>query len=106
MISSKTMPAKIFINVGNVKTITTETLDRLFTLCKGRKVYIIKTPMNKNNLTNDNIDAVVGNYSNVTVLDWSNMKKEHPEYFAFDRKHLTKNGSKAFADYIIENINQ
>ena len=41
-----------------------------------------------------------------TVLDWSNMKKEHPEYFAFDRKHLTKNGSQAFADYIIENINQ
>ena len=106
MIASKTMPAKIFINVGNVKTISQETLDRLFTLCKGRKVYIIKTPMNKGNLTNDNIDAVVTNYDNVTVLDWSNMKKEHSEYFAFDRKHLTKTGSKAFADYIIENISE
>ena len=34
------------------------------------------------------------------------MKKEHPEYFAFDRKHLTVEGSKALANYILEILNQ
>ena len=106
LIANDSLPSKIFINVGNVNTISRLNLEHLFTQLKQRPVYIIKTPMNKGNNTNNNIDDVAASFENVTVLDWSNMKKEHPEYFAFDRKHLTVDGSKALADYIVSIINQ
>ncbi|MBR2701752.1 MAG: hypothetical protein IKE77_06700 [Erysipelotrichaceae bacterium] len=106
LVANDSLPARIFINVGNVKTISQMNLERLFTLIKERPVFIIKTPMNKGNSTNNNIDIVAPEFENVTVLDWSDMKKEHPEYFAFDRKHLTVEGSKALANYILEILNQ
>lgn len=106
LISTDSLPSKVFINIGSNKTIEQVTIQQLLDKLNGKEVYIIKTPMNKGNTTNDNIDAVVSGFEKVTVIDWSNAKKEHSEYFAFDRKHLTKAGSQALAELIIQTIGQ
>ena len=103
--SSDSMPAKVFITLGNSSTISTEDLKSVFDLCVGSEVIYIKMPVMKGNNTNANVDAVSGSYDNLKIIDWSNAYKEHSNYFSPDRIHLTDKGSKALSDLIIQELN-
>ena len=46
------------------------------------------------------IKKVVPDYDNVTLVDWYQQSKDHPEYFVSDGIHLTSKGAKAYAKAI------
>ena len=46
------------------------------------------------------IKKVVPDYDNVTLVDWYQASKDHPEYFVSDGIHLTSKGAKAYAKLI------
>ena len=46
------------------------------------------------------IKKVVPDYDNVTLVDWYQASKDHPEYFVSDGIHLTSKGAKAYSKLI------
>ncbi|MBP3891535.1 MAG: acyltransferase [Solobacterium sp.] len=100
------IPSKVFLSLGNAETISQEELKHILELLPESKVLIVKIPGLKENETNQNIDAIVGNYPNVTVASWEHMYQEHPEYFVADRIHLNEEGNRAFAKFVIDSLYQ
>ena len=102
------LPHKVFMAIGNDETIPQETIDSLLSALSDCKVILIKVPGLKDNGTNKNIDAVVGNYENVTLYDLSDKYQTDPGLFTPDRIHFNESGSRMFAEYILqalENLN-
>ncbi len=66
------------------------------------RVVILNTNMPRSWRAPNNkvIKNVVPDYDNVTLVDWYQASKDHPEYFASDGIHLTTKGAKAYAKLI------
>ncbi len=66
------------------------------------RVVVLNTNMPRSWRAPNNkvIKKVVPDYDNVTLVDWYQASKEHPEYFASDGIHLTSKGAKAYAKLI------
>ena len=103
---SDSLPHKVFIAVGNDQTISKENLDSLLTALSDCKVILIKVPGLKGNDTNRNIDAVIGSHENVILYDLSDRYQTNPEEFTPDRIHFNDAGSRMFADYILQKLEE
>lgn len=70
------------------------------------KVILINSSMPRSweRPNNAVIDKVAPDYPNVVVADWKSMSKDRPEFFVSDKVHLSKEGAKAFATLIKENL--
>ena len=99
------LPSRVFIAIGNDETINVPTLRSLLDSLSGCKITLIKLPVLKDNQTNKNIDSVIAGYPDVNLLSWENKYQENPEYFTPDRIHFNDTGSKAFAEFILEALN-
>ncbi|MBR0385771.1 MAG: hypothetical protein IJI05_04405, partial [Erysipelotrichaceae bacterium] len=98
------MAAKVFIALGNKETFSVEQLSSVFEALSDCKVMLVKVPGLKDNMTNTNIDIAVEGYENISIVDLSNLYREHPEYFTPDRVHFNEEGSRFFADLILQEI--
>jgi peptidoglycan/LPS O-acetylase OafA/YrhL len=95
----------VVLNVGNNNRITRESLVQLLDLLKNQPhVILINTavPRGWKDANDALISEVSAQYPNVTLVDWANISKNHPEFFAPDGVHLNDNGSDVYVAAIVE----
>ena len=95
----------VVLDVGNNNRITRASLVQLLDLLKSQPhVILINTavPRGWKDANDALIAEVSAQYPNVTVIDWANISKNHPEFFAPDGVHLNDNGSDVYVAAIVE----
>jgi len=95
----------VVLDVGNNNRITRESLVQLLDLLKNQPhVILINTavPRGWKDANDALISEVSAQYPNVTLVDWANISKNHPEFFAPDGVHLNDNGSDVYVAAIVE----
>ena len=100
------MPSRAFVTIGNDQSIAEEDIRKLLDALSDSRVILIKMPLLSNNKTNKTIDKIIGEYDNVKVLSWEDQYKENRDYFTPDRVHLSEQGSKVFAEYIQQQLEE
>jgi peptidoglycan/LPS O-acetylase OafA/YrhL len=69
-----------------------------------RLVFWITVTNDKNVNVNGNINEFAKKYSNLYIIDWNSISKNHSEYFVADGIHLTEAGRKAYTKAIYDGI--
>ena len=95
----------VVLDVGNNNRITRASLVQLLDLLKSQPhVILINTavPRGWKDANDALIAEVSAQYPNVTLIDWANISKNHPEFFAPDGVHLNDNGSDVYVAAIVE----
>ena len=97
--------SKIVLDVGNNNIITREQMVNLMELIKNQpKIIVVNTAVPRvwRDKNNQIIAEVAANYPNVKLIDWNEISKNHPEFFAPDGVHLIENGSDVYVAAILE----
>ena len=97
--------SKIVLDVGNNNIITREQMVNLMELIKNQpKIVVVNTAVPRvwRDKNNQIIAEVAANYPNVKLIDWNEISKNHPEFFAPDGVHLIENGSDVYVAAILE----
>ena len=95
----------VVLDVGNNNRITRASLVQLLDLLKSQPhVILINTavPRGWKDANDALIAEVSAQYPNVTLIDWANISKNHPEFFSPDGVHLNDNGSDVYVAAIVE----
>jgi len=95
------------LDLGNNNHLTEESVRTLLDLLKNQpKVILINTAVPRPWAPdNDQIIArVAANYSNVVLVDWAEISRGHPEFFAPDGVHLVDAGSSVYVAAILEHL--
>ena len=95
----KASGARIVMNLGNNDLLNRETIREIFTLAQeSPRIVVVNTavPRPYRDLNNQLVDEVAQEFSNVKVVDWNSISKDHPEYFAPDGVHLVPTGVSAY----------
>jgi hypothetical protein len=95
------------LDLGNNNHLTEESVRTLLDLLKNQpKVILINTAVPRPWAPdNDQIIArVAANYSNVVLVDWAEISRGHPEFFAPDGVHLVDTGSSVYVAAILEHL--
>ena len=95
----KASGARIVMNLGNNDLLNRETIREIFTLAQASpRIVVVNTavPRPYRDLNNQLVDEVAQEFSNVKVVDWNSISKDHPEYFAPDGVHLVPTGVSAY----------
>lgn len=95
----KASGARIVMNLGNNDLLNRETVREIFTLVQASpRIVVVNTavPRSYRDLNNQLVDEVAREFSNVKVVDWDSISKDHPEYFAPDGVHLVPTGVSAY----------
>ena len=95
----KASGARIVMNRGNNDLLNRETIREIFTLAQASpRIVVVNTavPRPYRDLNNQLVDEVAQEFSNVKVVDWNSISKDHPEYFAPDGVHLVPTGVSAY----------
>jgi hypothetical protein len=68
------------------------------------KIVLVNTAVPRvwRDKNNQIISEVAANYGNVRLVDWGDISKNHPEFFAPDGVHLIENGSDVYVAAILE----
>ena len=77
-----------------------EVVDRL----ADRKVFWLTNTNYSTLWVNDSIKELASSRSNLRIIDWYEISKDHDEYFISDGIHLTDEGTAAFAKAIFDGI--
>ena len=85
-ISENTLSNKIVIAFDNSTIISTKEYQELIELCKDSKVYLVSSGKPLDSL---------GNYENVTIINFYNKIKKNKDYLMADGIHLTEKGNEA-----------
>jgi peptidoglycan/LPS O-acetylase OafA/YrhL len=97
--------SKIVLDVGNNNVITKDQMVNLMELIKNQpKIILVNTAVPRvwKDKNNQIISEVVANYPNARLVDWNELSKNHPEFFAPDGVHLVENGSDVYVAAILE----
>ena len=97
--------SKIVLDVGNNNIITKDQMISLMELIKNQpKIVVVNTAVPRvwRDKNNQIIAEVAANYPNVKLIDWNEISKNHPEFFAPDGVHLIENGSDVYVAAILE----
>lgn len=97
--------SKIVLDVGNNNVISRDQMVELMELIKNQpKIIIVNTAVPRvwKDKNNQIISEVVSNYANVRLVNWGEISKNHPEFFAPDGVHLIENGSDVYVAAILE----
>jgi peptidoglycan/LPS O-acetylase OafA/YrhL len=95
----KAAGATIVMNLGNNDLLSRDTVREIFTLAQASpRVVVVNTavPRPYRDSNNQLLDEVAQEFSNVKVVDWNSISKDHPEYFAPDGVHLVPTGVSAY----------
>lgn len=97
--------SKIVLDVGNNNVITRDQMVELMELIKNQpKIVLVNTAVPRvwRDKNNQIISEIAANYGNVRLIDWAEISKNHPEFFAPDGVHLIENGSDVYVAAILE----
>jgi len=95
----KASGATIVMNLGNNDLLNRDTVREIFTVAQASpRIVVVNTavPRPYRDSNNQLVDEVAQEFSNVKVVDWNSISKDHPEYFAPDGVHLVPTGVKAY----------
>ena len=101
----KAAGATVVMDLGNNDLLQPETVRAIFTLAKASpRIVVVNTavPRPYKDPNNQIIEEVAREFSNVRVVDWNEISKDHPEYFAPDGVHLVPTGVTAYVMAIDE----
>jgi hypothetical protein len=101
----KAAGATVVMDLGNNDLLQPETVRAIFTLAKeSPRIVVVNTavPRPYKDPNNQIIEEVAREFSNVRVVDWNEISKDHPEYFAPDGVHLVPTGVTAYVMAINE----
>ena len=97
----------IVFNLGNNNALSREQVVQIFEAVKGQpQIIVVNTavPRPWRNENNRIISEVAAQYPQATVVDWSSLSENHPEYFAPDGVHLVPAGVSAYVNAILEKL--
>ncbi|MBQ8994871.1 MAG: acyltransferase [Oscillospiraceae bacterium] len=101
-----TLGNPVIIGIGTNNTLPIEDLRTIVSLCGERDIFWITTTNDWQFKNNDTIRSLGEEFENVTVIDWEERSKEHGEFFYSDGIHLTTEGRRAYADLILNSIEE
>ena len=97
--------ATVVMDLGNNDLLRPETVRAIFTLAnESPRIVVVNTavPRPYKDPNNQIIEDIAREFSNVRVVDWNEISKDHPEYFAPDGVHLVPTGVTAYVMAIDE----
>ena len=95
----------VVLNLGNNNRLVEADVIALMEIVKNQpKIVVVNTavPRSWKESNNQLITKVVSQYPNTTIVDWSKISENHPEYFATDGVHLNPPGVNAYVSAIRE----
>jgi len=101
--------ATVVLDVGNNNRITKEDMVTLMELLKNQpKIVLVNTAVPRLWRDDNNriIRDVIANYPQTTLVDWSGISANHPEFFAPDGVHLIDAGSDVYVAAILDALNK
>ena len=101
--------ATVVLDVGNNNRITKEDMTNLMELLKNQpKIVLVNTAVPRLWRDDNNriIREVIANYPQTTLVDWSGISANHPEFFAPDGVHLIDAGSDVYVAAILDALNK
>ena len=101
--------ATVVLDVGNNNRITKEDMTTLMELLKNQpKIVLVNTAVPRLWRDDNNriIREVIANYPQTTLVDWSGISANHPEFFAPDGVHLIDAGSDVYVAAILDALNK
>lgn len=99
----------VVLNLGNNNRLVEEDVISLMEIVKSQpRIIVVNTavPRSWKDSNNQIIADVVNRYPNTTIVDWSSISANHPEYFATDGVHLNPPGVNAYVSAIREVLNR
>jgi len=104
----KVLQSIVVLDVGNNNAVSREDMIKLMELLKSQpKIIVINTsvPRTWRDGNNKIISEVVSSYPNATLINWSQIAENHPEFFAPDGVHLVDAGSDVYVAAILDALN-
>mgnify|MGYP000461609775 CR=1 FL=1 len=101
------LESPIIFNLGNNNALTREQVEQIFEAVKGQpQIIVVNTavPRPWRDGNNQIIREVAANYPQADVIDWNEISKGRPEYFAPDGVHLVPAGVNAYVSAILEKL--
>jgi hypothetical protein len=101
----KASGATVVMDLGNNDLLQPETVRAIFALAQDSpRIVVVNTavPRPYRDANNQIIKEVAREFSNVRVVDWNEISKDRPEYFAPDGVHLVPTGVTAYVMAIDE----
>jgi len=95
----------VVLNLGNNNRLVESDVISLMEIVKNQpKIIVVNTavPRSWKEANNQLIADVVNRYPNTTIVDWSTISANHPEFFATDGVHLNPPGVNAYVSAIRE----
>ena len=95
----------VVLNLGNNNRLIESDVIELFEIVKSQpKIVVVNTavPRGWRDENNSIIAQVAARYPNATLVDWSAISANHPEFFASDGVHLNPPGVNAYVSAILE----
>lgn len=99
----------VVLNLGNNNRLVEADVISLMEIVKSQpRIIVVNTavPRSWKDSNNQIIADVVNRYPNTTIVDWSSISANHPEYFATDGVHLNPPGVNAYVSAIREVLNR
>lgn len=75
-----------------------QVLDKL----KNKQIFWLNTT--NYDYVNERLDSLAKEYSNLYIIDWKNLSKNHSNYFNSDKIHLTTFGAQEFVETIFDSV--
>ena len=97
----------VVLNLGNNNRLVEADVISLMEIVKNQpKIIVVNTavPRSWKEANNQLIADVVNRYPNTTIVDWSTISANHPEFFATDGVHLNPPGVNAYVSAIREEL--
>ncbi len=94
----------VIFNYGANGDVRESVKDTMMELVGDRPVYWLTNTATKSLGANDTLREFAKKYSNIKVVDWYELTRDHPEYFGKDGLHLTGDGQIGFAQVVYDAI--
>ena len=96
----------VIFNLGNNNRLTTDQVKAIFEEVKKQpKIIVVNTAVHRSwREENNELIARTARSYGAKVIDWAEISKGHPEYFAPDGVHLVPTGVRAYVDAIMEQL--
>lgn len=94
----------VVLHLGTNGDCTEEFKDKLMSMLSGKKVFWLTVTNDASVRVNDKLKKFAKKYDNLTIIDWNEISKGHPEYFYADGIHLTAQGKASYTDAIYNAI--
>lgn len=104
-LKNKNMLAEVVVlNLGANGDCSEECKRKIIEICGDRNVFWVTVTNDGDVNVNNQLLSLETKYSNLHIVDWNSISKNHNEYFVADGIHLTSSGVDAYAKAIYDSI--